>query len=270
MTTVEGSPAGPRAGGWPPIEGVLLDADDTLYDTRSAMHAAGAGAAAVLWPEADPDRAARAGVYFRDDPDGYFAAYARGELEFDDMRRARVAALARWLGQPVADDLWAAFEEAYEPAFLGALAAVADERPAVTRLRAAGVSVGVLTNSSGVYTAAKMSAAGLDGLVDVLCSRDTLGFGKPDPRAFHEACRRLGTAPASTLYVGDDLGTDSLGAADAGMPAAWLVREEEAPAREAGTLAERGIPVVRSLADVVDLVARSRRGPRFGRGLAAR
>ena len=47
---------------WAGVEGVLLDADDTLYDTRSAMHRAGAQAAATLWPDADPERAARAVV----------------------------------------------------------------------------------------------------------------------------------------------------------------------------------------------------------------
>jgi putative hydrolase of the HAD superfamily len=236
------------------VGGVLLDADDTLYDTRAAMHAAGSAAAAALWPGADPERVRRAGVRFRDDPGGHFHAYARGEVEFDAMRRARVADLARWMGQPVEDGLWAAFEAVYEPAFLAAMAPFEDVRPAVTALRAAGLAVGVLTNSSEAYTGHKMRAAGLDGLFDVVCTRDTLGFGKPDPRAFREACRRLRTPDRGTLYVGDDLETDSLAAADAGMPAAWLVRDgapDPDGVRRAGA---RGIPVVGSLADVVALL----------------
>jgi putative hydrolase of the HAD superfamily len=235
------------------VDGVLLDADDTLYDTRSAMHAAGATAAAALWPDADPERVRRAGERFRDDPGGHFHAYARGELEFGAMRRARVADLARWLGQPVDDGLWGAFEAVYEPAFLAAMASFDDVRPAVTALRASGLAVGVLTNSSGTYTDLKMRASGLEGLFEVVCTRDTLGFGKPDPRAFREACRRLATPPGRTLYVGDDLETDPLAAVDAGMPAAWLVRggtPDPDAARRAG---ERGVPAVASLADVVAL-----------------
>jgi putative hydrolase of the HAD superfamily len=238
------------------VDGVLLDADDTLYDTRRAMHLAGAAAAAVLWPGADPERVRGAGVRFRDDPDGHFAAYTRGEIEFDEMRRARVAELAGWLDQPVDDDLWDAFEGAYEPAFLAAMSAFDDVRPAVLALRSAGLVVGVLTNSSAAYTEAKMTAAGLTGLFDVVCSRDTLGVGKPHPTAFHEACRRLGTAPGRTLYVGDEPDTDPLGAADAGLQAAWLVREGEPGPASARRVGERGIPVVRSLAEVGDALTR--------------
>ena len=238
---------------WAGVEGVLLDADDTLYDTRAAMHAAGAKAAAVLWPDADPDRVARAGVRFRDDPEGHFAAYTRGELEFAEMRRARIAELATWLEQDVDDELWDRFEAAYEPAFLTALVAFDDVRPIVAVLREAGVAIGILTNSSSAYTATKLEAAGLDGLFDVVCSTDTLGVGKPDPRAFHEACRLLGTDPARTGYVGDEARTDPLGADDAGMPAAWLVRDD-APAAGAGAeVLARGIPVLHTLAGITAL-----------------
>lgn len=51
------------------------------------------------------------------------------------------------------------------------------------------------------------------------------GVGKPDPRIFHEACRRLGCAPAEVLHVGDDWTLDVLGARSAGLQAAWLCRD---------------------------------------------
>lgn len=239
---------------WAGVTGVLFDADDTLYDTRSAMHRAGAEAASTLWPSADPDRVARAGIRFRDDPEGHFAAYTRGEVEFAEMRRARIAEIATWLDQPLDDDLWGAFEAAYEPVFLGALTAFEDVAPVVAALRGSGRAVGVLTNSSGAYTAAKIGATGLAHHFDIVCSTDTLGYGKPDPRAFHEACRQLGTDPASTLYAGDELHTDPLGAADAGMPAAWLVRDGVPDRADAQLVAGRGVPVVKDLHEVLALV----------------
>ncbi len=236
------------------VDGVLLDADDTLYDTRSAMHTAGSATAAVLWPAADPERVRRAGVRFRDDPEGHFRAFARGDLDFGAMRRARVSALARWLGQPDDGGLWDDFEAVYEPAFLDAMTVFDDVRPAVAAIRESGLAVGVLTNSSETYTGHKMRAAGIDGLFDVVCSRDTLGFGKPDRRAFHEACRRLGTEPGRTLYVGDELETDPVGAAEAGMPAAWLVRDGAPDAAAARVAGERSIPVLGSLTEVPPLL----------------
>jgi putative hydrolase of the HAD superfamily len=51
------------------------------------------------------------------------------------------------------------------------------------------------------------------------------GIGKPDPRIFHEACRRLGCAPVEVLHVGDDWALDVLGALGAGLQAAWLCRD---------------------------------------------
>jgi FMN hydrolase / 5-amino-6-(5-phospho-D-ribitylamino)uracil phosphatase len=52
-----------------------------------------------------------------------------------------------------------------------------------------------------------------------------LGYGKPDPRIFHEACRRLGCGPHEVLHVGDDLALDALGARSAGLHTFWLRRE---------------------------------------------
>lgn len=56
-----------------------------------------------------------------------------------------------------------------------------------------------------------------------------LGVGKPDPRIFHEACRRLACEPAQVLHVGDDLELDVLGAKAAGLQTFWLRREPGAP-----------------------------------------
>ncbi|KGN36697.1 HAD family hydrolase [Knoellia subterranea] len=234
--------------------GVLLDADDTLYDTRAAMHRAGAEVAHRLWPHADPARLEFVGVRFRDDPEGWFAAYTRGELDFDDMRTRRIDEIGRWLGSEEVVEP-ARFFALYEPAFHEALEAFDDVHPTVAALRESGRAVGILTNSSADYTDTKLAASGLDGVFDVICSRDTLGFGKPDPRAFHEACRRLGTDPSETLYVGDDLHTDPLGANGAGMPAAWLVRDGHVAEADRKVVSAHGIPVVSGLAEVADLGA---------------
>ena len=244
-------PRGPLPA-WARVRAVLLDVDDTLIDTRAAMHQAGTVASGVVWPAADRSRIALAGERFRSDPDGFFGAYTRGESTFAAMRRARIGALATWLGQELGEGHAGAWLAAYEPAFEAALRAHTDAELALTRLAAHGIPVGFLTNSGADYTARKLALTGLGGLVDVICTRDTLGFGKPDPRAFHEACRRLGTAPAETLYVGDELLSDALGAADAGMPAGWLVRDGAPDPGEADVVAGRGIPVLANLIQVAD------------------
>ena len=57
-------------------------------------------------------------------------------------------------------------------------------------------------------------------------SAHELGFAKPDPRIYLEACRRAGARPAEVLHVGDDLNLDVRAARDAGLRAAWVRRPD--------------------------------------------
>jgi HAD superfamily hydrolase (TIGR01450 family) len=62
--------------------------------------------------------------------------------------------------------------------------------------------------------------------------------GKPEPRLFIEALRRLGTPPESTLVIGDNPATDGRGAKKLGMPF-LLVRDGDAKAAAAALDAAR-------------------------------
>lgn len=55
------------------------------------------------------------------------------------------------------------------------------------------------------------------------------GFGSAKPHApiFHAAAASIGLSPQAMLHVGDDAALDVVGALEAGMQAAWLVREEQ-------------------------------------------
>jgi len=52
------------------------------------------------------------------------------------------------------------------------------------------------------------------------------GSGKPHAPIFRAAAASVGLLPKDMLHVGDDAALDVVGALDAGMQAAWLVREE--------------------------------------------
>ncbi|QGZ64296.1 HAD-IA family hydrolase [Paraburkholderia acidisoli] len=56
-------------------------------------------------------------------------------------------------------------------------------------------------------------------------SAAVVGIAKPHEEIFHRAAREAGVAPETMLHVGDDFRLDVLGALDAGLQAAWLVRE---------------------------------------------
>jgi putative hydrolase of the HAD superfamily len=231
------------------ITALLLDVDDTLIDTRAAMVAAGEAAAAVLWPQAGPTVHQAAGVRFQADPGGFFGRFTRGEISFAQMRQARVADLLESFSLASSDEVVGLFEDVYEPAFAAKLRRFDDAAPFVEAVRAEGIPMGLLTNASSAYTSRKLEMTGLAGVFAVVATRDTLGFGKPDPRAFHHACRLLGSAAPETLYVGDHLEVDAIAARDAGLRAIWLKRDP-GYAPGAARARSRGIPIVRSLSQV--------------------
>lgn len=242
----------------PVTAALLLDMDDTLIDTKAAMVTAGAVAVATLWPEAGEEVQRAAGVRFHGDPAGFFGRFTTGELSFAEMREARVADLVEAFSFRAIDDAIERFEDVYAPAFFASVRLFDDVLPLVTAATAAGIPLGLLTNSASDYTQRKLESAGLEGVFTVVATRDTLGFGKPDPRAFRHACELLGAAPSETLYVGDHVEIDAIAAKDAGLYAVWLRRDQGD--RPGTRLAHaHGIRVVGSLTEVVALLAWLRR-----------
>jgi 2-haloacid dehalogenase len=75
-------------------------------------------------------------------------------------------------------------------------------------------------------------------------SAEEAGCYKPDPRIYHEACRRLGSPPQSTLLVAGSP-CDAEGAAAAGLHAVLVARRPDGTTRHSATR------VVASLHDVV-------------------
>ena len=242
---------------------VLLDLDDTLVDSTTAMIAAGRAAAATLWPQAGADLHDAAARRFRTDPRGLFGAYTRGELDFAAMRRARVADLVDHLGLADIDDAHRQFEAAYAPAFAQHLRAYDDVAGLLAEAGERHWRVGVLTNSGATYTAEKLRLAGLVGRFDVVVTTDDLGYGKPDPRVFAHACALLGSEPADTAYVGDDLEVDARGARAAGLYAVWLSRAPGSPQGGGGRVPAEPVwdgPRVSTLAGLGPVLS-ARQGP---------
>ena len=74
----------------------------------------------------------------------------------------------------------------------------------VEALCARGLSWGVVTNKSVRFTGPLTRAIPLFGTARAIVSGDTTPYAKPHPEPLLEAARRLGVAPASCVYVGDD------------------------------------------------------------------
>jgi putative hydrolase of the HAD superfamily len=124
-----------------------------------------------------------------------------------------------------------------------------DTHDALARLRAAGVRLGVVSNSDGRVEEA-LEAAGLRGYFDVVVDSTLAGVEKPDPAIFRAALDALGVPPSEALYVGDLYEVDVIGANAAGIPAVLLV----AP----GVVAPAGCVAVGSLGALADDLLKER------------
>jgi putative hydrolase of the HAD superfamily len=86
--------------------------------------------------------------------------------------------------------------------------------------------LGVLTNGLTAIQGRKVAALGLGNLVDavVFAAECGDGRGKPDAAAFAAILERLGTRASRSVFVGDDLTADVLGAGRVGMRTIHVVR----------------------------------------------
>jgi putative hydrolase of the HAD superfamily len=233
------------------LEGVLLDVDDTLVDTRGAFAASVEAVWRTYLPHVPAERLPEMVALWRGDPHGYYRAYTRGELAFDEQRRLRADELHRTFGGPPVDEAsYPAWLEVFWGTFERSWRAHDDARATVDALRAAGLRVGAVTNAARALQDRKLAASGLAD-VPVLVTVENFGVGKPDPRVFQEGARLLGTDSARTVYVGDELDVDAIGAVRAGLAGVWLdrpgTRRGEGHLEDPAAAEEAGVVVVPSL-----------------------
>ena len=128
-----------------------------------------------------------------------------------------------------------------------------DDVPAVLRqLSALGIRIGLISNSHRCL-ASFQSHFELQGLISATVSSSEYPFMKPHPSIFSAALQLVDVAPADAVMVGDSVRQDVEGALGAGMRAILLHRGE-LPPPGAGDLRSRGVPVIRSLTDLPNLV----------------
>ena len=111
---------------------------------------------------------------------------------------------------------------------------------ALARLRAAGIRLGIVSNSDGRVEQA-LTIAGLRDYFDVVVDSALVGVEKPNPVIFQTALDALGVSPEEALYIGDLYEVDVLGARAAGIEAVLLTSsspDSERPCRTAGSIDE--------------------------------
>ncbi|OIV39330.1 hypothetical protein BIV57_00325 [Mangrovactinospora gilvigrisea] len=237
-----------------PIQGVLFDVDDTLFDYSTSEEVgvlAHLRAQGILNRFPDP---ATAFALWREIMEAQYARFLNGEITFTEQRRARTRQFLAHLGHDshsLSDHEVTAWFAAYEAHRNAAWAAFPDAEP-VLRTLASDYRLGIVSNSSADHQRAKLHAIGLlPYLGDTLVCSEQHGAAKPAASIFLAGCHSLGLPPHEVAYVGDKYTLDAQGAHDAGLHAYWLDRARTG----SGQTAEDGIGVIHSLDELPSALA---------------
>jgi len=198
---------------------IFFDLDDTLLDDRGAQ-AAYLPLVYAAWRDRLPHSEQEFPGVWRTALQHHFDRHVRGELSYDEQRRARIRDVFQVpsLTDADTDRLMREFLDIYEASWrlfddvLPVLDALGD-RP-----------LGVITNGADVQQRGKLERMGIADRFEVILSSEVAGLGKPDPRIFVQAAARLNAAPDRCVHVGDDWMRDVEGARGAGFRAVWLDR----------------------------------------------
>lgn len=110
----------------------------------------------------------------------------------------------------------------------------------LTRLRGAGIRLGVVSNADGRVVEA-LGRAGVAGFFEVIVDSTVVGVAKPDPRIFDFALEVIDVPREAVWYLGDTVAYDAA-AADAAGLVSWVIDHRglhTAPhPRRVGSLAE--------------------------------
>ncbi len=122
--------------------------------------------------------------------------------------------------QQAASDLYDRFilREGFMPLF-------SDVEPALDRLRARGLRLGVLSNFPP-HLEDTLRQHGIHGYFDFFVVSSLVGLEKPDPAIFELAIQQAGVPREEILYVGDDLDDDIRGAQAVNLTAILIDRHD--------------------------------------------
>jgi len=229
------------------IEVVLFDLDDTLFAHSTAVaHGVTAHRTALGLPGDDAAEFARWTAL----EEHHYHRYLRGEVGYQEMRRAR----ARGFVEPHAIDL--SDDAAADAWFAGYVThyrsgwQLYDDT--ISTLDTLPHRLGIITNAELDFQLGKLAALGITDRFEHVIASGAVGHAKPDSRIFHAAVQAFGVDSRQAAYVGDRLHTDAIGAAEAGLLGIWLDRNGAATADELAAAASAGVVVIHSLDDVAN------------------
>jgi 2-haloacid dehalogenase len=195
--------------------GVLLDADNTLFDYDRAESEALEETLAESAPGVPRTEALDA---YRAINSRYWKLFEAGKIDTAGLQSGR------W------KDLFAALGISGDPvrtasSYVTALSGKSHLLPGAAeavRALAREASLCLVTNGLSRVQRGRLARSGIEDFFSVVLISEEIGMAKPDPRFFRAAGEALGLAPADLLCVGDNPVADVAGARAAGIEAWWF------------------------------------------------
>jgi HAD superfamily hydrolase (TIGR01509 family) len=125
-----------------------------------------------------------------------------------------------------------------------------DVEPALRALSAAGLKLGLISNTHRCLSTFQAHFA-LEGLIAGAIASSEHGYMKPHPSIFEAGLKLLDVDAADAVMVGDSLAADVQGAIAVGMRGVLVHRSTD-------VTPDVGVPVVRSLNELPDLILAAR------------
>ncbi|MBX7255854.1 MAG: HAD family hydrolase [Candidatus Hydrogenedentes bacterium] len=127
-----------------------------------------------------------------------------------------------------------------------------DTIPVLTRLREAGLRLGIVTNGYATTQHGKIARHSLRPHVDFVVVSEEVGSHKPDPAIFGAAVSLAQSAPARTLFVGDTFVNDIEGALGAGLRGVLV--DPSGRMASGPSFQGESVPSVRCLAELLPIL----------------
>ncbi|RQG96600.1 HAD family hydrolase [Natrarchaeobius chitinivorans] len=206
---------------------VLFDLDDTLYPYPPCKRAG-----------IDEARATARELGYDFDRAAFEAFYQSGRREVKRELSGTAATHERFLyfkraleehtGEPRAGDALA-LGEAFWSAYVAEMELFPGVEETLTRLKAEGIDVAIVTNLTTRIQLAKVDRLGLEGHIDLLLTSEETGREKPGSVMFTLALSRLESRPSEAVMVGDDVEADVVGANAVGLETVLFNADPDEP-----------------------------------------
>lgn len=208
------------------LKAVFFDLDDTIYDHQYSRRCG----LRVLRNQYPALEAVPIEEMEREHEHLLQVNYLRtldGTMTVDEARLERIKALCGMYGVKLEAGEAKRLVDRYHAAYVENQRAVPGAVALLSRLKADGLIIGVITNGPSVEQREKLRLCGVEGLLDIILISEEVGFRKPDKAIFALALDTAGAAPDEAVFIGDNWRADILGAHACGIGTVWLNRYGE-------------------------------------------